>query len=308
MFQEFRILKGVLKGLFKTKSSGKESVSSIITSVRYLNGHEVLDRDPERFRRALLTQGISKDQLKYGKYLQWTNELRIADNRVVEVVEHSYDQDSFSQLVDFELPIQDWPDHQYYFLIPNKDGVHQVGGRPAQEVNFQSPFGFSFIASISGKDPLFEWLRIDRLDIYYPINTCSEGIFIDYSEIGNPVILNPEVLSDSWDTENADSSLIGVFSEVRYESVEDISEDLLLDEFGDTLICGVPMWYQALDIPVCPKTGEVMKYVATIRSNTKNQLVQGKSIFGDYLIFMDMGFLYVFWEPTSKVMYLVAQS
>ncbi|NVK83804.1 MAG: hypothetical protein HWE21_05750 [Cytophagia bacterium] len=308
MFQEFRLFKGVLNGLFKTKGSGKESASSVITSVRYLNGHEVLDPDPERFRRALLTQGISKDQLKYGKYLQWTNELKIAGNRVVELIEHSYDREPVSQVVNVELPILDWADHKYFFLVPASEGPHQVGGNCSKEIEFNSPYGFSFIAAIDGKDPLFDWVKADQLNIFYPLNTCClGGLFIDWADESNPIVLNPEVMTNDWNSGDNDGAAQATFNDIKYKSTTEIDVQLLEDEFGDTHICGVPLWYQAPDIPICPKTGEVMKYVTTIRSNAKNQLVEGKSMFGDFLTFMDMGFLYVFWEPTSKVMYLTVQ-
>ena len=308
MFQEFRLFKSFIKGLFKTNSPGKESVSSNITSVRYLNGHEIFDPDPERFRRALLTQGISKDQLKFGKYLQWTNELRIDGNRVVEVLEHSYDSLSVSKNVNIEPPILDWTDHKYFFLMPDTEGPHQVGGICSKKIEFNSQCGFSFIGSIDGTDPFFDWVKTDRLNIFYPLNTCClGGLFIDWSDESSPIVLNPEVITNSWNSEDNDGSETAVFKAIKYNSTTEIDVELLTNEISDTHICGVPMWYQAPDIPVCPKTGEVMRYVTTIRSNAKNQLVEGKSIFGGYLTFMDMGFLYVFWEPKSKIMYLTAQ-
>lgn len=114
-------------------------------------------------------------------------------------------------------------------------------------------------------------------------------------------------MTNAWNSEGNDGTAQAAFSEIKYKSTAEVDVQLLKDEFGDTHICGVPLWYQAPDIPVCPKTREVMRYVTTIRSKARNQLIEGQSTFGEYLTFMDMGFLYVFWEPTSKVMYLVAQ-
>lgn len=257
---------------------------SKITSIRYLNGHEVLDKDPERFRRVLLTQGITKDQLKYGIHLQWTNELRISKDRVVEVFEHYNEEPKLCKRnVDFQLPILDWPDHKYFFLIPDKNGQHQIGAVCDKKIEFNSPYGFSFIASINGNDPYFDWLKTDQLNIFYPLNTCClGGLFIDWTNESSPIILNPEIMTNAWNSEGNDGTAQAAFSEIKYKSTAEVDVKLLKDEFGDTHICGVPLWYQAPDIPVCPKTGEVMRYVTTIRSNAKNQLIEGKSIFGDY--------------------------
>ena len=293
----------------KTETKFSPSDPLRFTSIRYLNGHEVLDRDPERFRRALMIQGISEDQIKFGQHLQFTNELRIIDNKVVEVIEHCADQaESVGQNVEYDLPIEDWPDHKYFFLIPDKGGPHQIGGECPKPIVFDSQYGFSFIASIDGTDPFFSWVETDELNIFYPLNTCClSGLFIDWKNEKEPIVLNPEVMTDAWRTNYVDGSEVGVFKGINYKSTDDVDVNLLKDEFGDTHICGVPMWYQAPDIPVYPKTGNVMRYVTTIKSNVKNELIEGTSVFGDYLTFMDVGFLYVFWEPTSNIMYLTAQ-
>lgn len=312
MFKSIREFIELIKDFIFTLSPPPKFIPNAptkITSIRYLNGHEVLDTDPERFRRALMTQGISEDQMKYGKYLQGTNEIRISGNKVIEVFEHNAGEPVlYKRNVDFELPISDWPNHKFHFLIPDENGTHKVGGEHPKGVRFKSPYGFSFIASIDGHDPFFQWLKVDRLHVFYPLNVCClKGLFIDWSDQLNPVILNPEVMTDAWNSETNDGSGVVSFTELTYSSTDHVDVELLIPDSKDLLLCGVPMWYQGLDIPVCPKTGEVMKFVTTINSNRKNASINGETVFGDFLIFMDMGCLYVFWEPTSKIMYLTSQ-
>jgi len=102
-----------------------------------------------------------------------------------------------------------------------------------------------------------------------------------------------------------------IFNEQRFSIETQIDFNNYDSNQESNLICGVPMWYQAPDIPICPKTGEVMQFVCTINSDSSIDLKDKSGIenlpFGDYLIFGDYGNLFVFFHPDSKVMYLNIQ-
>jgi hypothetical protein len=77
------------------------------------------------------------------------------------------------------------------------------------------------------------------------------------------------------------------------------------------LLCGVPLWIQAPDIPRNPLTGKVMKYVCTICSDQNIKITNYENEIGpfrsDYLIFADVGRLYVFFDPETKIAHLQIQ-
>lgn len=76
-------------------------------------------------------------------------------------------------------------------------------------------------------------------------------------------------------------------------------------------LCGVPLWLQAPEIPVCPRSGKVMQFVVAIQSDSEHIIVEPTGTknlpFGNYLIFGDEGILYVFYQPESKVLFAVSQ-
>jgi hypothetical protein len=75
--------------------------------------------------------------------------------------------------------------------------------------------------------------------------------------------------------------------------------------------CGVPLWHQYPELPKCPKTGELMKFVCSV-SSTRRINIMKKGIIGSrktegFLMFGDMGTLYIFFHPKSKIAYLTIQ-
>lgn len=277
---------------------------------RFLAGWEIDFNNPDELKKILLTQGIDKKGFKYFGSVQTATELEIKNNQILKAIQHSAGSKEIEE-IDIELPISDWPDRKTFFLAKDSKGKHKIGGEcPSDFVlpncdNLKTPF--IYIASIDTTDKNFDWIKLPRLDVAYPLYECNFGIFIDYSNPLNPKILNPDTFDDSW----YDNSTKGInkvkFVEQRFSSVD------MIDDFEDeeSILCGVPLWYQAPEIPICPKTGEIMRFVCTINSDSKIELKDKNGIenlpFADYLIFADYGNLFVFYQPDSKVLSLKIQ-
>ena len=100
------------------------------------------------------------------------------------------------------------------------------------------------------------------------------------------------------------------------KSIKKLNKEEELDfDYWYAGISGIPFWIQHPDIPKCPKTGNLMRFVCqinTLDSVKVNQsnLISKESYFPQYtkdLRFWGSGTLYVFMEPESKVVGLIIQ-
>ena len=135
------------------------------------------------------------------------------------------------------------------------------------------------------------------MDFFY------ESSFIDYSNE-----LKLELLSDNSKSEYRPHEQL---SSLTFDTIDSVSIEELENESDPIHQCGVPLWYQYPELPKCPKTGELMKFVCSISSTRRINIIK-KGIFGDkitekFLMFGDMGTLYVFFHPISKIAYLTIQ-
>lgn len=276
---------------------------------KLLAGWEIDFENSDELKKILLTHGVDRNGFNYFSSLQTATELIIRNNRIIKVIQHSEGSQS-SEKLDIKLPIEDWPDRAIFFLTKDTAGKHRIGGNcpsdfilPKHE-KLNTPF--IYIATIDTTDKHFDWINLPRLDITYPLYECNYGIFLDYSDPLKPEILNPETFDSSWFVSSIKGTDKVKFKEQRFKTVDTLNS---LDD--EHLLCGVPLWYQAPDIPICPKTGEVMQFICTINSDSTIDIEEKNGIenlpFGDYLIFADYGSLYVFYQPNSKVLYLNIQ-
>jgi len=284
------------------------------TNSRYIAGWEIDYDDSKEFKKILLTQGINESGFEFFKSVQSATEMIIKNDTVVKTITHS-DKDSESEKIKVRLPITDWVDRQVFLLSKDSNGNHKIGGDCPTDFkipyhdNLKTPF--VFIGTIDTSDTKFDWINLPRLDIIYPIYECNFGVFLDYSDSSNPKIINPDTFEDSW----FDDSIKGVDKVVFKEQMFSVKAELDSQNYEDNqdsnLICGVPLWYQAPEIPTCPKTGKLMRFVCTINSDSSIDLKNSNGIenlpFGDYLVFGDHGNLYVFYHPDSKILYLNIQ-
>jgi hypothetical protein len=284
------------------------------TNSRYIAGWEIDFDNPDELKKILLTQGIDKNGFEFFKSVQTATEIFIKNNSIVKVEKHS-ECDKESEKIKTRLPITDWTDRELFFLTKDQNGMHKIGGdcptdfKLPNHDKLKTPF--IYIGSIDTTDKRFNWINLPRLDIAYPIYECNFGVFLDYSNPQNPEIINPDTFKDSW----FDDSIKGVdkvkFKEHKYSVKTQIDSLDFKNNQDSNLLCGVPLWFQAPDIPTCPKTREVMRFVCTINSDSSIAIKDKDGIenlpFGDYLIFGDYGNLFVFFHPDSKVMYLNIQ-
>jgi hypothetical protein len=92
------------------------------------------------------------------------------------------------------------------------------------------------------------------------------GMFLDYSDPLKPKIIL-ETFSNDWYDSYMDNIGLIEITENRYETTENINYVDFIDS-DELLLCGVPLWYQAPEIPLCPSTHKVMKFVCIINSDS----------------------------------------
>lgn len=281
---------------------------------KYLAGWEIDFNTPGELEKILITHGINKKGFEFFKSIQTATEIFIENDSIVKITKH-FDSGIENEDKNIKLPVSNWDDREVFLLTKIKNGNHKIGGKCPDELklphhnNLTTPF--IFIGSIDTSDTKFEWIGLPKLDIIFPIYECNFGVFLDYNDPFQPQILNPETFSDSWFDESIKGIDKVVFEENRFSVNVELDTEEYEDNEDNNLICGVPLWYQSPEIPTCPKTGEVMRFVCTINSDSSIQIQDKKGIenlpFADYLIFGDYGNLFVFFHPVSKIMHLKIQ-
>lgn len=305
------MLKDLFEFLFPKKNHYPPCDSQKASSYVVTTDEIDINNVTESVKRISKTNVVYKDQFDYALLLVRALEWRVLNDEVVEVI----DFDERGQIltrrrVKWLLNESDIVEKRFHFLVPEKTGIHKIGGKPNIKAGFDSIHSFSFIGSINRSDPHFSWLGIDELDIYYPLNSCClNGLYLDFSNPELVQTLNPESLTLAWDSEhNQVHDKEAFFEQKSFISTASIEKEKLVDlDSHQIQIASIPIWNQGADIPKCPKSGEVMDFVVRIESDKHIALIDGVSVFGQHLIFRDMGNLFVFWQPETKVMFLIIQ-
>ncbi|UJF33878.1 hypothetical protein [Paenibacillus hexagrammi] len=286
---------------------------------RYLAGWEVDFRSTDETVRFLKTQGVNKKDFDFFRKVQGALELKVHDTLIKKLYEHhDYGDGIEKTLLDenIPLPLQDWPEHEVFFLQKSNEGNHRLGGKKPSSLKLpvspQSKLPFQYLGTIDGTDESFSWLNVRELHLVYPLYECNFGIYLDYSDPVQPKILEPITLTDDWKFDDLELRAHVEFMETRYQCTKKVRiTDFLDEDSDDILLCGVPLWIQQPEIPVCPVTGECMNFVCTLHSDFELKVsdqVLGEKMGSDAsLSFGDHGHLYIFYHPGSKVMHLRAQ-
>lgn len=288
---------------------------------KYLAGWEIDFNNIEELKKILVTQGIDQDGFEYFKHFQTVTELIYDNNLISKTILHSRFMIEEQRHPGYILPDIKWEERKPFHLIKSKKGVHSMGGQKPKD--FIVPkvqtinSSFIFIASIDCKDSNFEWIGLEKLHKCYPIYEGIFEIFFDYSDPLKPTIINPETFEWSWLNVKDTRSEKIFFEEQKYISTSNYYYNDIERNPEDYLLCGVPLWYQAPQIPICPITGKVMKFVATINSDPHIKISNEVNLdrleykelpyISDYLNFGSHGNMFVFYEPSSKVLYLNCQ-
>lgn len=273
----------------------------------YFAGDELDVTSHEAMDRFIRTQAIDVESFTFLSKLIPTTEMREVSPDLFDIYEH---QRGFAHRVAEGICITNikWPIRRIFFLNRDPQGRHRLGGLPPQGLILPTSDAletcFQFIGMLDGTDPYFEWLGVPELPLIYPLYEHNEGIFLDWSDLMRPIILNPQTFSDDWmDPEETGWEEV-LFDEVRY-SVGGLYAE-------DAPIGGVPIWLQEPAIPVCPRSDKPMRFVCAIPSNKAVRIMQGHEgenlpFADEFLCFADEGTLYIFYQPLTKIMHLQIQ-
>ncbi|MBL7838145.1 MAG: hypothetical protein JNM67_11560 [Bacteroidetes bacterium] len=200
--------------------------------------------------------------------------------------------------------IEQFEENKLLYLSEDDEGIHQIGGE--KPINFQIPkcsckAPFQYLGFINHTDKYFSWLPFN-VNLTCPIYLNFDKVFLDYSDPDRPILINKEEVESagtSYEDDLNENTEI-VFNEMKFNFYEE-------GEFTGSNIAGIPNWIQYPDIPVCPVSGNRMKFLCQInggvsvkRSNVKPKDEWYRQYF-EKMNFWGDGDLYVFFEPTSKV-------
>lgn len=223
----------------------------------YLAGTEVIlngNRDCENFIATQITNKATVESIDYGL------ELVFEHDKLIEAYKYEYGEKQKLSLSGREkgLQYQEFKENKILQMMEDQNGPHQLGGEPP--VKFEFPDNdcivpFQYLGFLSDTDPHFNWLPFTLL-LTCPIYLNIGKVFLDYSNPYKPVIINRAEVEKA-DTSfaedlNRDSEI--VFNAMRFS----LSEARSFEEPGHS---GIPCWIQNPEIPVCPKTGNRMKFL-----------------------------------------------
>lgn len=281
-------------------------------------GYQLLLNDPAMARRDLEMHVTDETGFDFFRHVQSAIELRPCAGGMYELREWCADGASDAhELV--RLPEGEWEKHAVFALEAHPQGSHRLGGeRPAGLVlprHEVMKTCFHYIGYIDGSDPRFAWTGLHRLHIVWPLYECvHSGIYLDLARPDAPEVLNPDAFDAAW--YNSDMSEVDALAFEETPCQTAALGDVEAYGLGDYPpahlgLCGIPLWLQSADVPVCPRTGETMRFVCGIGSD-KIPAMPGREatslgVTATHMSFGDGGTLYVFYHPGSKVMFLQAQ-
>lgn len=196
--------------------------------------------------------------------------------------------------------------NKVFAFINDTRGRHQLGGELPSDFRMPSPalaVPFQYLGYIDPADEAFAWLPF-RLQLICPVFLNIGQVFIDYTNPDKPVLLNESELAEadsSYEELNAGTRI--VFEAVKFSAVPLAERSRGL---GHT---GVPDWIQFPDIPRCPKTNKVMRFVCQLDSDAgvgvkESNITPSSPFMASYFEEMNFwgdGNLYVFFEPSSRI-------
>lgn len=269
------------------------------------DGFELADADA--MNRFVRTQAIDEESFRYLDSFTTTTELREVNPDVFDLYRHSAGEVK-KLTAGLHITNIKWPVRRIFFLNREAKGRHRLGGLPPQGLVLPTHEAmettFQFLGLLDGTDPFFDWVGLPEIPLLFPLYEHNEGIFLDWSDPLRPVIINPDTFSDDWLEINESGWEEVLFDEVRFSVGGHYRPDVLIG--------GVPMWYQRPEIPVCPRTEWVMRFVCAVPSMRDVTIMQGHEgenlpFADEHLCFADEGTLYVFYQPASKIMHLQIQ-
>ncbi|OXA81084.1 hypothetical protein SAMN05444397_109206 [Flavobacterium aquidurense] len=285
----------MFKNLFSRQNKITKSVFLAGWEVR-LNG----DQQCENFIATQITNKSTVETLYSGIELVFENDKLIK----AYDYEDGDRKDRELRVEEIGLEYKKFEENRILQLVEDNRGLHQLGGEIPNE--FQIPENncvvpFQYLGYINNQDRNFNWLPF-KVHLICPIYLNIENVFLDYSNLNKPTIINREEVENTNTSYNEDLNQTSeiVFNEMRFSFVEK-------KEFSGTADAGIPNWIQYPDIPICPKSGNRMKFLCQLNGgvSAKRTNVEPKDEwyrhYYEKLNFWGDGDLFVFFEPTSKV-------
>lgn len=254
-------------GFFKRIFGGESNDDK----VQYFSGWEVSLDESDQCEKFLQTQCVEKqtafssssyiqlnfdrnDFLKSGKLFSDGNE--VTEGQLLENLQLKF--------AIGKLKFLDIAANKVYNFNEDDNGQHQFGGDFPKDFRVPSnnlSVPFQYLGYLDNRDQAFNWLPF-RLHLICPIYLNIGSVFLDYSDPLNPTMINREEIEKadcSYDELNSDTRII--FKEVKFKA--EFSNEIEYG-LGHT---GIPNWIQYPDIPRCPKTNKIMRFVCQLRSD-----------------------------------------
>lgn len=184
-----------------------------------------------------------------------------------------------------------------FYLLENKTGSNHLFGDQSSYLELpvdQGKYTVNYLGKISRE--VIDWLPFKEIELFSP-EYLKGVLYIDYSNPNKPKYINEEVIEKVNFPFNDQAFRIKTF---RKEPVEISSNK---EEFqGVYGTIGVPEWIQQPQIPRCPKTNKVMKYLIGI-DDYYLETERDEGVISDY-----EPAIYVFMEPDTRIVGIVLQT
>lgn len=299
-----------MKDLFKkiTSAFSSNDFSNAGEQRLYLAGWEATFDGSEDCMNFIKTQAVSK-QTAMKQYSAL--ELIFRKGKLVEIMEYEEGE----EVGERELKPKE-SDFKYVEVTPNEFYALEIGDGGHSYLGGEIPLGittpkFEFVAPIqylgmlSPDDKAFAWLPYE-LHLMCPIYLNIGEFFMDYS---NPIMPNVHDVETLKKTDNSYEEELKFDSEIVFEKTP-FRTPFATEPFGKMGTAGVPHWIQYPDIPTCPKSGKLMRFVCQLSSEnhdlpvTRTNIKARSDSFQRYFENMNFwidGDLFIFFEPESQM-------
>lgn len=190
-------------------------------------------------------------------------ELQYLDNKLIRAIDHlqgtAYPIDLTEKSIELNFPKNISPKH-YYTLYKSKDANYDFKLFGSKPDNFYIPtenknYTVNYVGTVS--KTVIDWLPLEKIDLFAP-EFLVGTLFIDYSNPHKPKYLNEEVIQKANYPNPEKGFTIKYFKE---EFLSVLESNVISDTIGNL---GIPHWIQHPDIPRCPKSGRIMRFMLSI--------------------------------------------
>jgi len=274
----------------------------------YLSGWEVNFDGSEDCMNFIKTQASSKEDAmtQYSAL-----ELIFQKGKLAEIVEYEEGEEMGERELkpgEDKFKYIEVPPNEIYQLEIGEGGYSYLGGEIPMGVttpkfDFVAPI--QYLGMLSPEDKAFDWLPYD-LHLICPIYLNIGNFYVDYSNSRMPNVFDIDALKA---TDNSYEKELKFDSEIVFEKTP-IHTPIAKEPYGKMGLAGAPHWIQYPDIPKCPKSGKLMKFVCQLSSEHHDLPVARTNVkarddfyqrYFEHLNFWADGDLFIFFEPESQI-------